>query len=98
MFQLVLIMLYSLSTVGCHILAQKNTNPVAYDEPSLLSLAGLTQKHQVQNGGSFVCQNCNGEFDSLKRYICRSGWRQVDLKVVKETNSTAVNDDKVKGN
>ena len=52
---------------GCHIIAQKNI-PMAYDEPSLLLRAGLTQKHQVQNG-LLLCGNCHDEFDQLQRYV-----------------------------
>ena len=52
---------------GAHIIAQKNI-PVAYGEPSVLARAGLTQKHQVQNG-MLLCIKCHGEFDQLKRYV-----------------------------
>ena len=52
---------------AAHIIAQKNI-PMAYDEPSLLLRAGLTQKHQVQNG-FLLCKVCHGEFDQLKRYV-----------------------------
>ena len=52
---------------AAHIIAQKNI-PMAYDEPSLLLRAGLTQKHQVQNG-LLLCGNCHGEFDQLQRYV-----------------------------
>ena len=50
-----------------HIIAQKNI-PMAYDEPSLLLRASLTQKHQVQNG-LLLCGNCHDEFDQLQRYV-----------------------------
>ena len=52
---------------GAHIIAQKII-PVAYDEPSLMLRAGLTQKHQVQNG-FLLCKVCHGEFDQLQRYV-----------------------------
>ena len=52
---------------GCHIIAEKNI-PMVHDEPSLLLRAGLTQKHQVQNG-FLLCKVCHGEFDQLKRYV-----------------------------
>ena len=74
---------------GCHIIAQKNI-PMAYDEPSLLLRAGLTQKHQVQNG-LLLCGNCHDEFDQLQRYV-----DVVDDKlVVKVVNYSVLrNDDK----
>jgi hypothetical protein len=52
---------------GAHIIAQKNIS-MAYDESSLLQRAGMTQKHQVQNG-LLLCNKCHGEFDQLKRYV-----------------------------
>ena len=74
---------------GAHIIAQKNI-PVAYDEPSLLARAGLTQKHQVQNG-LLLCIKCHSNFDKLKRYV-----DVVDDKlVVKVVNHSVLgNDDK----
>jgi hypothetical protein len=74
---------------GCHIIAQKNI-AMAYDEPSLLLRAGLTQKHQVQNG-LLLCSNCHDDFDQLKRYV-----DVVDDKlVVKVVNYSVLgNDDK----
>lgn len=50
-----------------HIIAQKNISTV-HDEASLLAQAGLTQKHQVQNG-ILLCKVCHGEFDQLQRYV-----------------------------
>ena len=72
-----------------HIIAQKNIG-MAYDEPSLLLRAGLTQKHQVQNG-LLLCSVCHGQFDKLKRYV-----DVVDDKlVVKVVNYSVLgNDDK----
>jgi hypothetical protein len=52
---------------GAHIIAQKNIG-MAYDEPSLLARAGLTQKHQVENG-LLLCIKCHSNFDKLKRYV-----------------------------
>jgi hypothetical protein len=74
---------------GCHIIAQKNI-PMVYEEPSLLLRAGLTQKHQVQNG-LLLCGNCHDEFDQLQRYV-----DVVDGKlVVKVVNISVLgNDDK----
>ena len=65
---------------GAHVIAQK-TIPVAYDESSLLQRAGLTQKHQVQNG-LLLCITCHSQFEKLMRYV-----DVVDDKlVVNETN------------
>ncbi len=74
---------------GAHIIAQKDI-PMAYDEPSLLLRAGLTQKHQVQNG-FLLCKVCHGEFDQLQQYV-----DVVDDKlVVKVVNYSVLgNDDK----
>ncbi|KAI8894585.1 hypothetical protein BC833DRAFT_543394 [Globomyces pollinis-pini] len=75
---------------GAHIIAQKNIG-MAYDEPSsLLARAGLTQKHQVQNG-LLLCIKCHGEFDQLQQYV-----DVVDDKlVVKVVNHSVLrNDDK----
>ena len=52
-----------LSLEGAHIIAQKNISMV-YDEPSLLLRAGLTQKHQVQNG-VLLCKVCHDQFDQM---------------------------------
>jgi hypothetical protein len=68
---------------GAHIIAQKNI-PNAYDESSLLQRAGLTQKHQIQNG-LLLCNNCHSQFDKLKRYVDVDGDKLV-VKVVNETN------------
>jgi hypothetical protein len=74
---------------GAHIIAQKNIR-MAYDEPSLLVRAGLTQKHQVQNG-LLLCIKCHRQFDKLRRYV-----DVVDNKlVVKVVNYSVLgNDDK----
>jgi hypothetical protein len=76
---------------GAHIIAQKNIG-MAFDEPSLLARAGLTQKHQVQNG-LLLCIKCHSIFDKLKRYV-----DVVDDKlVVKVVNySVSGNDEKHK--
>ena len=74
-------MLYSLQTVGGHTvlsLKKYSTNPVAYDQSFQLSLAGLMQKHQVQNG-LLLCKVCHLEFDTFET-LRLSGWRQVDLE------------------
>lgn len=78
-----------LSLEGAHIIAQKNISMV-YDEPSLLLRAGLTQKHQVQNG-LLLCKVCHDQFDQLQRYV-----DVVDDKlVVKVVNYSVLgNDDK----
>jgi hypothetical protein len=78
-----------LSLEGAHIIAQKNISMV-YDEPSLLLRAGLTQKHQVQNG-VLLCKVCHDQFDQLQRYV-----DVVDDKlVVKVVNYSVLgNDDK----
>ena len=70
---------------GAHIIAQKNV-PMAYDESSLLQRAGLTQKHQVQNG-LLLCHKCHTQFDSLKQYVDFFD-DQFVVKVVNETNDT----------
>jgi HNH endonuclease len=70
---------------GAHIIAQKNDNPVAYDESSILTRAGLRQKHQVQNG-LLLCTFFHGRFDKLKRFV-----DVVDGKlVVKVVNASTV--------
>jgi hypothetical protein len=68
---------------GSHIIAQKNI-PMAYDETCLFIRAGITQKHQVQNG-LLLCGNCHDEFDILKRYVDVVDDKLV-VKVVNETN------------
>jgi hypothetical protein len=76
-----------LSLEGAHIIAQKNISMV-YDEPSLLLRAGLTQKHQVQNG-VLLCKVCHDQFDQLKRYV-----DVVDDKlVVKVVNCSVLRND-----
>jgi HNH endonuclease len=69
---------------GAHIIAQKNDNPVAYDEASILFQAGLKQKHQVQNG-MLLCSICHGQFDKLKRYVDVVDGKLV-VKIVNTTN------------
>jgi hypothetical protein len=68
---------------GAHIIAQKNIS-LAYDESSLFQRAGLTQKHQVQNG-LLLCSICHSQFDKLKRYVDFADDKLV-VKVVNETN------------
>ena len=70
---------------GAHIIAQKNI-PMASDESSLLQRAGLTQKHQVQNG-LLLCKICHSQFDKLKRYVDFIDDKLV-VKVVNESNET----------
>ena len=70
---------------GAHIISQKNV-PTANDEFSLLQRAGLTQKHQVQNG-LLLCLICHCQFDKLKRYVDVFDDKLV-VKVVNETNDT----------
>jgi hypothetical protein len=57
---------------------------MAYDETCLFIRAGITQKHQVQNG-LLLCGNCHDEFDILKRYVDVVDDKLV-VKVVNETN------------
>jgi hypothetical protein len=66
-----------------HIIAQKNI-PMAFDESCLLQRAGLTQKHQVQNG-LLLCRNYHDTYDLLKRYVDVVDGKLV-VKVVNETN------------
>ena len=73
----------NLECQGAQIIAQKNI-PMAYDESSLLQRAGLTQKHQVQNG-LLLCIKCHAQFDKLKRYVDVDDNKLV-VKVVNETN------------
>ena len=73
----------TLECEGAHIIAQKNI-PMAYDESPLLQRAGLTQKHQVQNG-LLLCPTCHGQFDKLKMYVDVVDDKLV-VKVVNETN------------
>ncbi len=68
---------------GAHIIAQKNI-PMTYDESSLLQRAGLTQKHQIQNG-LLLCNKCHSQFDKLKRYVDFDDDKLV-VRVVNETN------------
>jgi hypothetical protein len=46
--------------------------------------AGLTQKHQIQNG-LLLCKICHSQFDKLKRYVDVVDDKLV-VKVVNETN------------
>ncbi|KAJ8326386.1 hypothetical protein O5D80_005140 [Batrachochytrium dendrobatidis] len=78
----------TLECEGAHIIAQKNV-PMAYDEDSLFIRAGITQKHQVQNG-LLLCNKCHGQFDKLKRYVDVADDKLV-VKVVNETNDTTSN-------
>jgi hypothetical protein len=73
---------------GAHIIAQKNT-PMAYNEVSIFTRAGLSQKHQVQNG-LLLCKICHSQFDKLKRYVDADGDKLV-VKVVNETNDETSN-------
>jgi hypothetical protein len=68
---------------GALIIAQENI-PMTYDESSLLQRAGLTQKHQGQNG-LLLCNKCHSQFDKLKRYVDVVDDKLV-VKVVNETN------------
>ncbi|KAJ2987528.1 hypothetical protein HDV02_006081, partial [Globomyces sp. JEL0801] len=74
---------WKLKCEGAHIIAQKNVS-MACDESSILQRAGLTQKHQVQNG-LLLCRNCHSEFDILKQYVDVDDDKLV-VKVVNETN------------
>lgn len=70
-----------------HIIAQKDI-PIVFKEQSVLERAGLTQKHQVQNG-LLLCSNCHDDFDRLQRYV-----DVVDEKlVVKLINNSALPND-----
>jgi hypothetical protein len=68
---------------GAHIIAQKNI-PIAFDEQNILTRAGLSQKHQINNG-LLLCQICHSQFDKLKRYVDVADDKLV-VKVVNETN------------
>ncbi|KAL5032885.1 hypothetical protein RTP6_000921 [Batrachochytrium dendrobatidis] len=57
---------------------------MAYDEDSLFKRAGITQKHQVQNG-LLLCRNCHSQFDLLKQYVDVADDKLV-VKVINETN------------
>ena len=70
---------------GAHIIAQKNIQ-MPYDQVSLLQRAGLTHRHQVQNG-LLLCQICHSQFDKLKRFVDFIDDKFV-VKVVNETNDT----------
>ena len=52
---------------AAHIIAQNDLG-MAYEESSLLLRAGLTQKHQVQNG-MLLCIKCHSKFDKLQWYV-----------------------------
>jgi hypothetical protein len=73
----------TLSLEGAHIIAQKNV-PMAYEETSIMVRAGLSQKHQVQNG-LLLCKICHDQFDKLKLYVDVYDDKLV-VKVVNETN------------
>ncbi|KAI3658486.1 hypothetical protein MP638_001912 [Amoeboaphelidium occidentale] len=67
-----------------HIVAKKDV-PVQYNERSILDRVGLDSKNQVQNG-LYLCSNCHGQFDKLKRYVDvveENGNRKYVVKVVK---------------
>jgi hypothetical protein len=70
---------------GAHIIAQKSI-PIAYDGNPLLQRAGLTQKHQVQNG-LLLCKNCQSQFELLLLYVDVVDDKLV-FKVVNQTNDT----------
>jgi hypothetical protein len=75
-----------LSLEGAHIIAQKDVAMVQ-NQSFLLERAGLTRKHQVQNG-LLLCKMCHSRFDSLKRYVdVVEG--QLVLKVVNVTDDEA---------
>jgi hypothetical protein len=73
----------SLECEAAHIIAQKNS-PIAYDESSLFFRAGLTQKHQIQNG-LLLCVICHRRFDKLKQYVDVVEEKMV-IKIVNEAN------------
>jgi hypothetical protein len=68
---------------GAHIIAQKSI-PIAYDGNSLLQRAGLSQKHQVENG-LLLCQICHSQFDLLLLYVDVVDDKLV-VKVVNQAN------------
>ncbi|EGF82855.1 hypothetical protein BATDEDRAFT_23076 [Batrachochytrium dendrobatidis JAM81] len=72
-----------LSLQGAHIISQKNIG-MAYNKPSILLRAGLTQKHQIQNG-LLLCINCHDQFGKLKQYVDVVDDKLV-IKVINETN------------
>ncbi|EGF80311.1 hypothetical protein BATDEDRAFT_35170 [Batrachochytrium dendrobatidis JAM81] len=72
-----------LSLQGAHIISQKNIG-MAYNEPSILLRAGLTQKHQIQNG-LLLCIKCHDQFGKLKQYVDVVDDKLV-IKVINETN------------
>jgi hypothetical protein len=59
-------------------------NDVNNDEASLFKRAGLTQKHQVENG-LLLCIKCAFQFHKLKRYVDVVDEKLV-VKVVNQTN------------
>ena len=81
---------WNIDTLKCsHIIAQKNTF-LSNDLSSIFKRAGLSQKHETQNG-LLLCVYCHEVFDLLKRYVDVIEGRFV-VKVVNETNDE--NDDK----
>jgi hypothetical protein len=71
---------------GAYIIAQRNIQ-IAYDERNILTRAGLSQKHQINNG-LLLCQICHSEFDKLKQYVDVVDDKLV-VKVVNETDYEA---------
>jgi len=69
---------------AAHIVAQKNGLVMDIDERSVFQRAGLTQKHQVQNG-LLLCANCHNEFDSLEKYVDIEENRML-VKIVNQSN------------
>ncbi|EGF82469.1 hypothetical protein BATDEDRAFT_86277 [Batrachochytrium dendrobatidis JAM81] len=74
-----------LSLQGTHIISQKNIG-MAYNESSILQRAGLTQKHQIQNG-LLLCIKCHDQFGKLKQYVDVVDDKLV-IKVINETNDS----------
>jgi hypothetical protein len=71
---------------AAHIIAQKNNLSVPFDI-SRFERAGLSDKHQVQNG-LLLCSNCHKDFDTLKSYVEPS-----DPFILKLVNSTSDDND-----
>jgi 5-methylcytosine-specific restriction endonuclease McrA len=67
-----------------HIISQKNPMVMTMDQYSIFLEAGLTQKHQVQNG-LLLCSVCHGQFDKLKRYVDLVDGKLV-VKLITESN------------
>jgi len=77
---------------AAHIIAQKEAG-VFVDEKEILEKAGLTSKHQPQNG-LLLCSDCHESFDYLLVYVDEIGDRLViqcavpDLTDVDDTNAS----------